>query len=274
MTTSNGAVRVNKAAEKPAKPKTKRKKKPRRRKALARLRKMLGWTQANLAAHIGVAQYTVCRWETGRTTPEPSARDDYAAGLKITVFELEALIERRVKLGELNALAKKIERRSFDESGALILEGSHPQVVRSDDEDETVTKSDRMSAVVMLYPAVDNQPLAMASNDAPTAETRPVKKRPNLRLIDCTQFRDHADDEEQTAVVNEPVVTSDKEATEALSSAKAISFPRSINKDDVPLRKKAQPASEDALGQLPLFKGLLESTDGDHGPASKRAVGG
>ena len=34
-----------------------------------------GWSQENLARHIGVSLYTVHRWETGKTIPSPLAME-------------------------------------------------------------------------------------------------------------------------------------------------------------------------------------------------------
>ena len=67
----------------------------RRREALAALRQATGWTQQNLAAAVGVYPNTVSRWERGENTPSLWVRDGLAEKLKISVLELDALINWR-----------------------------------------------------------------------------------------------------------------------------------------------------------------------------------
>ena len=40
-----------------------------------------GWSQENLARHIGVSLHTVHRWETGKTIPSPLAMEKLQAVL-------------------------------------------------------------------------------------------------------------------------------------------------------------------------------------------------
>lgn len=53
---------------------------------------MMGWTQQNLAYHVGVHLNTVYRWEKGKSEPEPSVRDVLAEALKLSTVELDQLI--------------------------------------------------------------------------------------------------------------------------------------------------------------------------------------
>jgi len=63
-----------------------------RREALAVRRKAVGWSQENLAFHIGVHSRTIYRWEVGTSTPGPSVRDALAQALQMSVLELEELL--------------------------------------------------------------------------------------------------------------------------------------------------------------------------------------
>lgn len=63
-----------------------------RRIRLAQRRRMAGYTQDSLAAHVDVALSSVKRWEGGRTTPQPALRRRLANALDITLDELEELL--------------------------------------------------------------------------------------------------------------------------------------------------------------------------------------
>ena len=97
MKTTNSADGVNGTAGSATKAKAKEeeKEKPRRRTALVARRKAVGWTQQNLAASLGVHTNTVSRWERGLSMPLAWVRDAIAEALKLTVFQLDALLEYR-----------------------------------------------------------------------------------------------------------------------------------------------------------------------------------
>lgn len=63
-----------------------------RREALAARREALGHTQESLAHELGVELSTVGRWERGTLTPQPWRRPDLAKGLKLSLDELNVLL--------------------------------------------------------------------------------------------------------------------------------------------------------------------------------------
>jgi tetratricopeptide (TPR) repeat protein/transcriptional regulator with XRE-family HTH domain len=63
-----------------------------RRDRLARRRKTLGLTQADLAALLRVERSTVVRWERGATQPAPWLRPRLARALKVSPEQIEALL--------------------------------------------------------------------------------------------------------------------------------------------------------------------------------------
>lgn len=60
---------------------------------LAQRRKAAGFTQERLAERLGVERSTVVRWETAETEPQPWLRPKLAAALKVTVEDLQTLLD-------------------------------------------------------------------------------------------------------------------------------------------------------------------------------------
>lgn len=66
-----------------------------RRTELVARRKATGWSQLALATEIDVRPYTVQRWESGKSTPEPRYRRALAKALEVSLGELDRLIAGR-----------------------------------------------------------------------------------------------------------------------------------------------------------------------------------
>ncbi|MDQ3404102.1 MAG: helix-turn-helix domain-containing protein [Actinomycetota bacterium] len=64
-----------------------------KRAALARARKAAGFTQETLADAVGVDPSTVRRWEVGSSVPQPWLRPKLATAFRLTLQELNALLE-------------------------------------------------------------------------------------------------------------------------------------------------------------------------------------
>ncbi|MEM7677349.1 MAG: helix-turn-helix transcriptional regulator [Myxococcota bacterium] len=274
MTTSNAAVRVNEASDQPAESKDrqenkaeKRKAAPRKkgpkREAMARFRDIMGWTQANLSAHIGASRSYVCRTENHRSTPEPGMRDVYAKALKITVAELDLLLANKISLDDIDEFAAKVARRSVDELGNLVFEDEGP---RSDNADKEET-AEHAAVVVMLYPKGDSTLPETADNDASLIEAPLEKTRPALRLIDCTQLHDEDDDESAPgeSMTGTTVVTAvDQPALKAVR-------PRAVS-DKARSPRARKPKAKSKLGQLPLFEHFVSTETCS--PPIRQAAGG
>ena len=70
---------------------------------IARYRRLKGWTQADLAEHLGVSLNTVQRWEKGRV-PRPGHFAALASALGINTLQLDAALQEwGSKRGELIA---------------------------------------------------------------------------------------------------------------------------------------------------------------------------
>jgi len=304
VTTSNATVRVNQANEKPAKRKARRKEKiersrvsskkkaknnttksekvvakskaaPRKRGpkrvALARLRDILGWTQANLAAHIGGSRSYVWRTENHVSTPEPGMRDSYAVGLKITVAELDLLLANKIGLDEIDKFADKVARRTVDSTGTLMLEDEQRQADKSDSDEGSVSlakSNNHVAVVVMLCPAGGKTPSATANNDTTSIEAQPAKKRPDLRLIDCTQSSGSVADDRSTLMNNSAATTTAATVVDQ-PTVKTSVRPRVVKANGT--RRKTKPKEKNTLEQPPLFKCLGEP---DCSLTFKQAVGG
>ncbi|MGH3972604.1 MAG: helix-turn-helix transcriptional regulator [Pseudonocardiaceae bacterium] len=65
---------------------------PGKRRALAERRKVVGYTQEQLAAVLDVERSTVVRWEAGETTPQPWCRLKLAEALAVSLDELDTLL--------------------------------------------------------------------------------------------------------------------------------------------------------------------------------------
>jgi DNA-binding XRE family transcriptional regulator len=63
-----------------------------KRRALAERRKVVGYTQEQLALSLGVERTTVVRWEAGETTPQPWCRPKLAKALAVSVDELDTML--------------------------------------------------------------------------------------------------------------------------------------------------------------------------------------
>lgn len=64
-----------------------------KRRALAERRRMVGFSQEDLAAELGVDRTTVIRWEAGESEPQPWHRPRLAKALKVPVEELARLLD-------------------------------------------------------------------------------------------------------------------------------------------------------------------------------------
>lgn len=93
MTTPDKDFRVNEATGLPTDAEAPKKR--RRREALAKRRKAAGWTQQDFSEAVDVDPNTVSRWERGLSRPSQKVREAVAKALQISVFDLDALIERR-----------------------------------------------------------------------------------------------------------------------------------------------------------------------------------
>jgi DNA-binding XRE family transcriptional regulator len=63
-----------------------------KRHALAKRRRVVGYTQERLAEALGVERSTVVRWEAGETTPQPWCRPRLAKTLAISMEELDTML--------------------------------------------------------------------------------------------------------------------------------------------------------------------------------------
>ena len=63
-----------------------------KRRALAERRRVVGYTQEQLALSLGVERSTVVRWEAGETTPQPWCRPKLAKALNVSVDELDTML--------------------------------------------------------------------------------------------------------------------------------------------------------------------------------------
>jgi DNA-binding XRE family transcriptional regulator len=63
-----------------------------KRRVLAERRRVVGYTQEQLAAVLGVERTTVVRWEAGETTPQPWYRPKLAKALAVPVDEVDTML--------------------------------------------------------------------------------------------------------------------------------------------------------------------------------------
>ncbi len=63
-----------------------------KRRALAERRRVVGYTQEQLAEVLDVERSTVVRWEAGETTPQPWSRPKLAEALAVSVDELDTML--------------------------------------------------------------------------------------------------------------------------------------------------------------------------------------
>jgi len=63
-----------------------------KRRTLAGRRRVVGYTQEQLALSLGVERTTVVRWEAGETTPQPWCRPKLAEALAVSVGELDTML--------------------------------------------------------------------------------------------------------------------------------------------------------------------------------------
>jgi transcriptional regulator with XRE-family HTH domain len=64
-----------------------------RRQRLAARRRAAGFSQEQLAGHLGVERSTVIRWESGETAPQPWLRPKIASALLVSIEQLDELLD-------------------------------------------------------------------------------------------------------------------------------------------------------------------------------------
>lgn len=82
-----------------------------RRDALAARREALGFTQETLAQELGVELSTTGRWERGTLTPQPWRRPDLAKVLKVSLDELDILLNppgTKIAVGHSSATRREV----------------------------------------------------------------------------------------------------------------------------------------------------------------------
>lgn len=88
-----------------------------KRRSLAERRRVVGHTQEQLAALLGVERSTVVRWEAGETTPQPWCRPKLAEALAVSVDELDAMLAEGQTVDD--GRSSSSEPRSGDELPSL-----------------------------------------------------------------------------------------------------------------------------------------------------------
>lgn len=84
-----------------------------RRQALTARREALGFTQETLAQELGVEPSTVGRWERGTLTPQPGRRPDLAQVLRVSLDELDGLLNRSSPCSDTTGLGKQLAGREL-----------------------------------------------------------------------------------------------------------------------------------------------------------------
>jgi len=65
---------------------------PVKRTSLAARRKVVGFSQDELAERVRVDRSTIVRWESGESAPQPSKRVEVAKALRVSVDQLDELL--------------------------------------------------------------------------------------------------------------------------------------------------------------------------------------
>jgi DNA-binding XRE family transcriptional regulator len=85
---------------------------PGKRRTMAERRRVVGYTQEQLAAVLEVERTTVVRWEAGETTPQPWCRPKLAEALAVSVEELDTMLaegQMEGMAGQLRDLGAAVE---------------------------------------------------------------------------------------------------------------------------------------------------------------------
>jgi transcriptional regulator with XRE-family HTH domain len=83
---------------------------PMKRTRLAARRKVIGFSQDQLAERLRVEHSTVARWESGKTEPQPWVRPQLAKALQVSVEQLDEL------LSEGNPAASETDKKRLDQT--------------------------------------------------------------------------------------------------------------------------------------------------------------
>jgi DNA-binding XRE family transcriptional regulator len=83
---------------------------PGKRRALAERRRVVGYTQEQLAVVLDVERSTVVRWEVGETTPQPWSRPKLAQALAVSVDELDDMLAE----GQMEGVAGQVRELPDD----------------------------------------------------------------------------------------------------------------------------------------------------------------
>lgn len=97
-----------------------------KRRALAERRRVVGYTQEQLAEVLDVERSTVVRWEAGETTPQPWCRPKLAEALAVSVDELDAMLAEGQMEGASDELSDDLEH-----DPVLVLPWNHRGTVES-----------------------------------------------------------------------------------------------------------------------------------------------
>src|SRR5262249_55868936 len=99
---------------------------PTKRRHLAQRRKVMGYTQEQLAEQLGVDRTTVIRWEAGETEPLPWQWPNLAAALHITGEQLSGLLtegsSRQTIIGQLATSAVTPSKATDPSPAAALVE--------------------------------------------------------------------------------------------------------------------------------------------------------
>ena len=77
---------------------------------LMALRLLVGLTQQQVAAKVGVRHGAVQRWESGRHVPDPRRWADYARALQIPIKQLTEILLSNLLLVDLDSLPNSLAK--------------------------------------------------------------------------------------------------------------------------------------------------------------------
>ncbi|MEO1335338.1 MAG: helix-turn-helix transcriptional regulator [Myxococcota bacterium] len=254
MTASNAVARVNETAKSPRKP-AQAVKERRPRKSLIKLRKTIGWTQENLAANIGASTRSISRWENGHTKPSPEVRDDLAKALRITVHQLEALLDYL----PLPPAEKAPVETKADTANVVSMQ-AHPAF---DSKTDTLSNKDGQLAVVVilaqaLAALADNQAVETRTERFQQASSKPTTGKSVEEVYDRAMTS-----EAPTGEVVELEVTSDDTPKDIKTPKKAVRVRSSSSKNrhrKTSKRRKRKPIRPAKMAPANQF-GLIRPAD-------------